>query len=483
MNKIYIVFCLLFFFFSLSVSAQQFSQYNTGTLYDSFENPSQRSFIPDSSRQYAFNFLIPNFDANTYVTGNIQPGLKSRLFSRTAFYDTEGLKIGKGQYNHFNANVNAYSIMFKVFTSLNGDVEMGFSAQTKVESRGLFSDESLALLNGVNNFHANSYSDIFNDTYRFQAYHQLSFSYRERINNKFALGFKVSGLLGIQYQQIDIVESHISFNREVPTQPTALLYLRGRYYDSYIPGQMTAHDYLPTFRNPGAAVSLGASYKTDDRITIQANVKDLGFIHWSKRSAIYDFNNSEPINDLTSTHREDTLYNRTHKLLKNNGTVQSFTTPINGRAELSATKSYWLGDGNNLKYTPTLIASKELFYAGFTGALVNHFQFGKFTATLTTSYDDMKFFNLGTQFMVKSPNVEFFVGTDRLINTGRFALASLHNDAQIQHEGDYSGGDLYLGFSLKFGHVIEHPMNASSIPMGEKGFFGRLFGRLFKTDR
>jgi len=26
-------------------------------------------------------------------------------------------------------------------------------------------------------------------------------------------------------------------------------------------------------------------------------------------------------------------------------------------------------------------------------------------------------------------------------------------------------------------------MNASTIPMGEKGFLGRLFGRLFKTNQ
>ncbi|MDN3548510.1 DUF5723 family protein [Mucilaginibacter aquaedulcis] len=481
MNKVLIIFCLLCF--SLSVSAQQFSQYNTNTLFDSFENPSQRSFIPDSSRQLAFNFLIPNFDINTYLTGNMQPGIKSRLFADNAFYDTGRLKVGQGKYNHFNANANAYSIMFKIFTSLNGDVEMGFSMQTKAESRGYFSDESLAIFNGVQKFPLNAYDNIFNDHYSYQAYHQLGFSYRERINKKIAIGFKLSALLGIQYQKIDINQSAISFDRSDFNNPKALLYLQGRYYDSYIPGLTTAHDYLPTFRNPGAAITLGASYKTDDRITIQANVKDLGFIHWSKRSNIYNFNNADSLRDLVSIHREDTIYNRTHKLLKNNGIIQSFTTPINGRAEISATKSYWLDDNNQFKYSPTLIASKELFFAGFTGALVNHFQYRNFTATLTTSYDDMKFFNVGTQFMVKSSNVEFFIGSDRLVNTGKLALASLGSAGQISNVDNYTGGDLYLGFALKFGHLIEHPMNASFIPMGEKGFFGRLFGRLFKTDR
>jgi hypothetical protein len=40
-----------------------------------------------------------------------------------------------------------------------------------------------------------------------------------------------------------------------------------------------------------------------------------------------------------------------------------------------------------------------------------------------------------------------------------------------------------MGFSLKFGPVVEHPMNASSIPTGEKGFLGRLWGRWFKTKK
>jgi len=35
--------------------------------------------------------------------------------------------------------------------------------------------------------------------------------------------------------------------------------------------------------------------------------------------------------------------------------------------------------------------------------------------------------------------------------------------------------------AFRLGPVIEHPMNSSTIPMGEKGFLGRLWGRLFKT--
>jgi hypothetical protein len=140
-------------------------------------------------------------------------------------------------------------------------------------------------------------------------------------------------------------------------------------------------------------------------------------------------------------------------------------------------------DGNNtIKYSPTLIASKELFYTGFVGALVNPFQYQNYVVTLTTTYDDLKMFNLGAQFMIKTPNFEFFIGSDKLTQTSGLLLdAMTKNPASINQSTAFTGASIFLGFSVKFGPVIEHPMNASVIPDGEKGFLGRLWGRLFKT--
>lgn len=480
MNKIFVT---LFFVLSfLSVSAQQFSQYNTGSLYDSFENPSQRAFIPDSSRAIAFNFLIPSFDANLYLTGRAQRSLKNRGF--LGDYNNSSLAIpGKGGLNHFNVGANAYWIMLKFYTNLSGDVEMGFSAQSRVESKGLLTDESILFFSGPQNFPADNYDNIFNNHYKLQIYDQLSYTYRERINKEVAFGFKLSYLSGVQYAKIDVDNSAVQFNRvqDQNGEESATVAMQGRYYHSYVPGRLTGRDFLPNFRNPGASITMGANYRTEDGITIQGNVKDLGFIHWSKRSTIIDFNNSTTINGINANNREDSIYNAAYKLVTNNGTVGSFSTKTNAKAELSVTKNYWLDDEKTFKYFPTVIAQKELFYPGFTGAMVNSVQKNNLVATLSATYDDYKLFNLGLQFMVKSPNAEFFLGTERLVNTGRLTLAALNNTTQINHVGNYTGADIFFGFSLKFGRVIEHPMNASYMPMGEKGFFGRLFGRIFKT--
>jgi len=476
MKKILLVF--YFLIFTAPLFAQQFSQYNTGTLYDSFENPAQTAFIPDTSRLFASNLFIPNFGGNFFLSGNGQATLKSRVFKNS--YYNEALQIGKGQTNLANANANAYFLMLRMFSSLNGNVEIGLSAQTKFEGRGLFTDETIAALNGPSSFPNNNYANILNNNYYYQAYNQIGLSYRETVTKNFSVGFKLSALLGIEYQKLDINSSNITFDK---ANDAAVVSLQGTYNSGYTAGPLVARDYLPTFRNPGASISVGTMYKTNDGFTIQANVKDLGFIHWSQYSGIYNFNGTETIKGLSTPAREDSIYNQIYKIVHTNGGQGSFTSPIDGHAELSVMKSYWLDQDNRFKYSPTLIASKELFYTGFVGAFVNPFQYGHYVFTLTASYDDLKTFNVGGQFMYKNPNFEIFIGSDKLAQTGHFAYdASNKNASDIGVNPAYTGASVSFGFAVKFGPIIEHPMNASSISNGDKGFLGRLWGRLFKTD-
>ena len=477
MKKILLV--LLFLLFSVSIFAQQFSLYNTGTLYDSFENPSQRAFIPDTSKMYASNFLIPNFNFNFFLAGDAQATLKNRAFLNK--YNNAALQIGKGKYNRVNENINAYLIMVKMFSSLSGDEEMGFSWQLKSDGKGSLSDESIAALNGTQSFaDGQNYSNIFNSNYYYQSYHQISFTYREKFNKQVTFGVKLSALLGISYQNLNITGSQVKFDK---VGDSAVVALKGRYYAGYIPGHFISRDFLPNLRSPGAAISIGSTYRTEDNFILQGNIKDLGFIHWSSRSSYYNFNNSASIHGLTTPQREDSIYNKVSGLVHNNQVVGSFTSPIDGRAEFSVSKSFWIDDNHMFKYSPTAVVSKELFYPGFIGALVNPIKYEKYSLTFTTTYDDLKIFNLGVQYMMQTPNWEFFIGSDKLIQSVALAGDQLNkNSADVNQNGTYTGADFFIGFSLKLGPVIEHPMNASSIPMGEKGFLGRLWSRWFKTN-
>ncbi|MES2063220.1 MAG: DUF5723 family protein [Bacteroidota bacterium] len=469
-----------FLFISVETFGQQFSQYNTGTLYDSFENPAQAAFVPDTSRKLAFNFFIPNFNSNLYITGNGQVPLKSRAFSGK--YENVALTLGQGRFSRANANANVYSLMFKVFTSLDGNQEIGISTQTRAEGRGIFSDESFLLLDGPNNFaDLTPYADILNDSYTEQSYHQISFNYREKVNKNFAFGFKLSALLGIQYQQLQIDRSQITFDK---TNDAADITLQGRYRISYTPGEFSKRDLLPSPRNPGASISFGTAIRTRDNFNIQFNLKNIGFIHWYKSSIVSNFNTTLTAPDLSTPRREDNLYATTYSIIRSADKQQSFTTVTNGVAEISANKSYWFDYDRRFKYSPTVILQKEVFYDGYTAALVNPFQYNNLVGTLTTSYNNYGIFSAGLQFMVKTPNVEFYIGSDRVMQSVSFAGAAGKNDAQINKNASYTGADVFLGFSLKFGNVIEHPMNTSRIPLGDRpGFITRLWDSIFHKDR
>jgi len=152
--------------------------------------------------------------------------------------------------------------------------------------------------------------------------------------------------------------------------------------------------------------------------------------------------------------------------------------------EVSVNKDYWLNYENTLKFSPTAILSKELFYRGLTGALVAPIQYDKYVVSLTSSYNDLKLLGLGGQFMIKNPNNEFFIGTDALYQTATFARGALQGDSYIPGpQGKFMGATFFIGFSMKFGDVIEHPMNSSYVPTGEKGFFGRLYDKIFNKDK
>ena len=476
MNKLSVLFLLLFFFFTTKSFAQTYSQYNTGTLFDSFENPSQRSFIPDSSRRYASNFFIPNIDGNFFLTGNAQQTIKNRYYN--GYYKNDLLKIGPGNnYNNINANANAYILMFKIYTSFNGDAELGFFLQTKANFRGSFTDENIALLNGASDFPNSSYTNVLNSKYRYQLYGQGGLTYREQVTKQFAFGIKLGYVTGIYDATVNIDQSKINFDKAADT---AALYLGGTYRKTQ------SINAIPIF-NPGMTASIGTTYKTEDGFIIQANVKDLGFIHWNHLMRIYNFSPSieTTIKGLSTPDRESNVYNAFISEMHHNGTDISYTTPLDGTAELSLSKLYWLGEDNVVSYSPTLIASKELFYNGFTGVLVNPVNYQNYTATVSMSYDNNKLFNLGGQLMIKSPNAEFFVGSDKLLQTGRLVLSDLGSQREINEYGSFTGADIYVGVSFKFGPVIEHPMNASYIPINEddnKGFLGRLWDKLFNPN-
>lgn len=481
--KIYGITALLFIL-TLPAFGQRFLQQNTGTLYDSFENPSQRAFIPDSSRYVAFNFFIPNGGSNLYVKGNAQGTIKSRLLGDKNPWYGANLRIGEGAYNHLRTSTNEYLIMARFFGKLGSNTEYGFSVQARSDGYAAMTDETLALFDRVipaSNFPENSYSNIFNDKVYHQAWTQVSFTYKEDISKYAGLGVKISALSGIEYTDLTINRSSLNIDRPAESFD---LSLGGKYVTSFSSGEFEKRTIYPRFTNPGAAITFGGWYVAPNGIKFQAHVKDLGFIHWKQEGArIFEFNSGRTVENAQDRNRETRTLTRVFTILEGNPVQKSFVRPIDSRFEAMLSRPFYILNDASLVYKPTLIAAKNFFDQRFDAALVNQLTYRNISGSLSARLDDNKVFAVGGQFMLKSPNVEFFLGSESLYQSYQTTKAVAGSQTSQQTNFGYSGASVYLGFSLKFGRLIESPMNASYIPMGERSFFGRLYNRFFESNR
>ena len=467
----------------VSAFAQRYSHYFTGTMFDSFENPSQSVFKIDTTQNMAFNFFVPNFTTNAFLTGNGVRTIKEYLFYGSS--TNPGLTIGENKFNNAGFNANIYLAMFKLFTSLSGREEIGVSAQIRGEGGAKVTDETLGLFNGATNFTQVPYGSLFNDSYHAQTYHQLSFTYRETLNKKFSIGIKLSALSGIAYNSLDITNSSASFYKS-PTNlnDSVILNLAGKYRSSFN-NHPNSSDYLPTFRNPGASVSVSIEQHNEDGIYIMYNIKDLGLIYWRHNTFVNSFDSTATIGGLSTSDAGKNVNNTITNVITAHRFASTFTTPTDGRIEISGTKYFWLDDAKIFKYNPVFVASKQIFYRGATGALINNFNFKTFTIGVTTSYDDLKQFDLGGQFMIKSKKAEFFIGCEQVLGANELRRANGGNIAVIGQNSQHLSAGVFMGFALKFGHEIQSHANADYIPMGyeEDGFIKRTFKAIFFKDK
>jgi len=482
MRKYLILFS--FFFLFNRLKAQQYGLFNTKTLFDGFENPAQKSFVLDSSRQYASNFFLPYFGINAINKGN--EDIMHKLIS-TGKLSVKDIPIGTNKLNNIYQNSNIYLFNLKVFKSYKYHKEMGFSWQIRTDLHAKYTNESLAVIDDYTRFinNSNITENPFNNSGYGQSYHQFSFSYRENYTKKLAFGVKLSLLSGISYSNLKINNSAIQ-QGTIPDQ--VALSLKGKYRSSFLEAKdLETNDLVPTFKNPGLALSFGTTYTSKSGIFIMANIKDLGIIRWSNGSYVSDFDNRAnptiiPENEdpgappLTPKEKDQRIKNQITDIVKNNAVHKSFYSLINAKADFLISKTYSF-------YTPSLIVSKNLFYNGGDVALVNKFRYSDFSVSAIPIYNFNNLFLFGVQGMYKTPNFEFFMGSDNLLKTTRTAYAAIKTDASSG--SGYNGASFYMGLGIKFGYTVEHPQNSSYIPGlddQETGFFKRIFS-IFSKKR
>lgn len=467
------VLLLLLTCWNFGALAQQYGMYNTGTLFDSFENPSQKVFQVDSSRKYAFNFLLPTIALDATFTGPAQQSFKDLVFKSLINGD---LPIGENKNNTLAVNSNNYLLMFKIFKNIYWNREVGFSWQIRQSGNIRTTNESLVLLDNIRRFSSpeDFKPDMFNNRGYNQLYHQFSMTYREDLTRRIGLGAKLSLLSGAVYNKFDIERSDIRME-----ESGYAVNLNGTYRSSFGFDTLDVTTVLPDFKNPGLSVSLSANYKAPGGWYLLGNLKDLGLIRWNRSSFTYDFSGDVLVDNTNSSGARRDMLKDVKSFLVRNSAQGSIIAPTDGKAEVLLEKDMdW--------YRPNVILSKSLFYPGGDAALINHFEVNHFLFTVSGGYNFNNYFKLGGQAMYKTPNFEFFLGSEQLFKTyysGKNAIFRSSANGR-----GYTAASAYFGLGFKFGPVREHPLNARSIPgvdnlkQDSPGFFQKLRSKIQRKN-
>jgi len=466
MKKLLLAFVAVISF--TAVHAQQYALFGTKTMFDAFENPSQKSFTLDSSRKFSSNFFLPNFGFNAANKGSAEYII--RKLTQEGKNDTRTLPIGTGEVNHFYENSNIYVATLRLFKSYKYQKEMGFAWQIRSDSQIDYTNETLAIFDTYTRFpQFTQLSDILNTKGYQQTYHQFSFTYRENYNKRLAFGVKASLLSGILYNKLDISDSYLYINPETNSLDIGLA---GVYSANFSDTkEIDKKTFFPNFKNPGLSLSFGTNYTTKKGLFLMANVKDLGFIWWRSNTTRTTANAFKTINNIAFNQGNTNEEIKDIFLLSEES--NKFLAPTNAKIDVYLSKAYGF-------YKPALAVSKNLFYKGGDIAFINTFKYNDFSGSVTPLYNLNNIFMVGLQAKYQTPNFEMFLGTDNLLSTASQISGVIKNDANIG--SGPNGGSFYMGIGIKFGDVVNHPQFSDVMPGindNEGSFFKNLFS-IFK---
>lgn len=455
-----------------TAQAQQYALFGSKTMFDAFENPSQKSFTLDSSRKFSSNFFLPYFGANAINKG--QSKFAIRKLSQEGVYDTESIPIGTGENNLFFENSNIYVAAFRLFKSYKYQKEMGFAWQIRSDAHVDYTNETLVIFEDYRRFNqGQEYFDIFNTKGYQQTYHQFSFTYRENWDKRLAFGAKVSLLSGIAYNKLRVTDSYFYID---PATEDLYLGLAGSYYGSFSrTDEVNKKMLIPNFKNPGLSLSFGTNYTTKKGLFLMTHVKDLGFIWWRNNTKSATINQIDQIEN--SRFGQDYTNEQIKDIFRAAEQSKKFLAPTNAKIDVYASKRFGF-------YKPAFAISKNLFYKGGDVAFINEFTVNNFSGSVTPLYNLNNVAMLGVQAKYQTPNFEVFLGTDNLIATSFQTIGTIKKDATVG--SGPNGASFYMGVGIKFGNVVNHPQFSDTMPgiddKAEGSFFKNLFS-IFKRKK
>jgi hypothetical protein len=283
------------------------------------------------------------------------------------------------------------------------------------------------------------------------AYTEAALGYAREINSKLKVGVRLKYLYGAG--AVNSQDSRVTLTTDPVTYAlTAKSNIHVDYaYASKQKNNIDKFDPSGMFENPGFAFDLGADYKVNEKLSMNASILDLGNITWKSKVSnfvsttpnnSFTFNgislnnlfNKNSSNDSTFQHLGDTLKDKFNV----KETHETFKTSLVKRINIGAT---WQLNNKNLL---GINIRNEFFVGDYNPSVtlsLNH-QFGRIlSGTVSYSYIDKTFTNIGVGLAANLGPFQLYAVVDNV-----FAAMQIKSTQAVNAQ---------FGLNLVFGNMLK----------------------------
>lgn len=397
-----------------TAKAQKIGLYNSGTLTDVQDNPAFEAFR-DTLNYFAFNLPVyPTLNLDFRLVGFGQTQILNAIYGDNEV-DFASLLSNPFAQNHFRLNLDYDLLGFIVSTNKSNNGEFGANVKLRSANNFSFQNNLLGFPGGTDGYGGDTAVNIFNTDFYTLNYAEFAVSYRMDVTSKLGLGMKLGMVKGINYAQVKIDKSHAYFGNEANGYEVDLAaqgavrfggvdLLDPNFQDNLLDGAGA--------NNLGYTFSAGATYELNQKINLQAGVRDLGKITWDVGNRTYvlndtihfegaDYNNDGSIDSLL-TNLEDLIVDTLDDV---------FTTNLNSSFQLSGSYKW------NKWITSTVILHKFVYTPSYRVHLVQDFRVLRaLHLVFNAGIGYNNYSQIGANLLIRSKHFDFFVGSERIGN-------------------------------------------------------------------
>lgn len=421
------------------LQAQHYSLYNSGTLAESVENP-WVSVFDNACGFVASNFFIPTVNGDGFLQGDAAEAGREFLFWDRKLQQPLSDPDAK---NHLNVYGHLNVITVKYLYDQATGTELLFDHSVRSMNAATVKNITVNLAQGGSFPIQNTYppgTGPLNSNLFHYLYAETSIGARRRFDESFSAGVKLSYLSGIAHFDGGIGYSDGNYFAAVDQMDFKI---RGEAEYTTYANDLGISDFLPSFRNPGFSISGGIEKRMDERFKFTLAVKDLGVINWKEKgeqvvltpAQVIDVENFSVLNKNGAKAELDSIRAQY-------ATAHTYRTALPTRFEA----------GGSLDVHPNYTANVLVgYFTKFKRAdlnLINDFKYGDFHLILNAGYNTYHNFLLGLNFLIRSPRVDFFVGSDNLLPS--IKVNRQLNDRNYQFSSR-TAANVNFGFALRLG--------------------------------